>query len=76
MATIYTHYVGFFVVLAQAVWAFWSYREQLRELVIVHVVVEIAYLPWLPSFLLQERHSADGGRRIAEYAPPVGRRAR
>jgi 4-amino-4-deoxy-L-arabinose transferase-like glycosyltransferase len=69
LAVIYTHYVGLFVVLVQAAWAFWTHRERIRTLVIVHALVLLAFLPWLPSFLLQESHSADEGRRIALYAP-------
>ncbi len=70
LAVLYTHYMGVFVVVAQAAWAMWTRREHLRALVIVHTLVVLAYLPWLPSFLLQEKHSADEARRIAAVAPP------
>jgi 4-amino-4-deoxy-L-arabinose transferase-like glycosyltransferase len=69
LATIYTHYVGLFVVLVQAGWAFWSHRERLRTLAIVHGAIVLCWLPWLPSFLLQERHSAAEGRRVASLVP-------
>ncbi len=71
LAVLYTHYMGVFVVVAQAAWAMWTRREHLRALVIVHTLVVLAYLPWLPSFLLQEKHSADEARRIAAVAPPT-----
>jgi 4-amino-4-deoxy-L-arabinose transferase-like glycosyltransferase len=69
LATIYSHYVGLFVVLVQAAWAFGSRRDQLRTLVVVHAAIVICWLPWLPSFLLQERHSAAEGHRVASLVP-------
>lgn len=45
---VYTHYTGIFPLAAQALWAVWTYRSQVRELVIVHALVALAYLPWLP----------------------------
>ncbi len=50
---LYTHYTAVFVLAAQAIWAFWTHRQQLRTLVIVHVAIVIGYLPWLPGFLEQ-----------------------
>jgi uncharacterized membrane protein len=69
LAVLYTHYTGAFVVIMQAAWAMWTHRERLRSLIIVNGLVVLAYLPWLPSFLLQEKHSADEARRIALYQP-------
>jgi hypothetical protein len=50
---LYTHYTALFVLVAQAVWAFWVHRDRTRTLVIVHAAVVLAYLPWLPSFFEQ-----------------------
>ena len=66
----YTHYVGIFVLAAQAGWAFWVYRDRLRELVAVHALIVLAYIPWISSYLVQQGHSADEARRIAILAPP------
>jgi hypothetical protein len=70
VATAYTHYVAIFVLAAQAGWAFWVHRERLRELIVVHGLILLAYLPWLPSYIVQQRHSADEAHRIAALAPP------
>jgi hypothetical protein len=69
-ATAYTHYVAIFVLAVQAGWAFWVHRDRLRELVVVHGLILLAYLPWLPSYIVQQRHSADEAHRIAALAPP------
>ena len=66
----YTHYIGIFVLAAQAGWAFWVHRDRLRELVTVHALIVLAYIPWIPSYLVQQGHSADEARRIAVLAPP------
>lgn len=70
LGVLYTHYVGFFVVAVQAVWALWTHREQLRTQVIAYVLVALAYVPWIPSYLLQQEHSADEAHRVAILAPP------
>jgi hypothetical protein len=62
---LYTHYTGAFLVVAQAAWAFWTRRERLRELVLVHTAIAIAYLPWLPAFLVQRQDSS--ANRIASF---------
>jgi len=68
---LYTHYTGVFVLLVQAAWAFWTHRERIRELIVVHVLVAVAYAPWIPSFLLQQKHSQNEAERIALLAPPT-----
>ena len=68
-AAMYTHYVGLFVVLGEVVWALLTRHERLRPLLIVTGLVALAYLPWLPSFVVQARHSADEGHRLAAYVP-------
>ena len=70
VAVVYTHYVGAFVLLAQAAWAFWTQRERLRELLVAHALIVLAFLPWLPSYLVQQDHSGAEARRIALLAPP------
>jgi 4-amino-4-deoxy-L-arabinose transferase-like glycosyltransferase len=69
LATIYTHYVGLFVVLAEVAWALLAHRERIRTLLIVDGLVALAYIPWLPAFIVQARHSADEGHRLANYVP-------
>ena len=71
LAVLYTHYVGFFVVAVQAVWGLWTYRERLKAQVIIYALVALAYVPWVPSYLLQQQHSADEAHRIATLAPPT-----
>jgi uncharacterized membrane protein len=70
VAATYTHYVAIFVLVAQTAWAFWVHRERLRELLVVHGLILLAYLPWLPSLVVQLRHSGDEAGRIAVLAPP------
>jgi Dolichyl-phosphate-mannose-protein mannosyltransferase len=65
----YTHYVGIFVLAAQLGWALWVHRERLRELLIVHALILLAYVPWIPSYIVQQGHSADEARRIELLAP-------
>lgn len=69
LAAMYTHYIGLFVVLAELVWALLLRRERVRALLIVNALVLLAYLPWVPSFVVQARHSADEGHRLAAYVP-------
>ena len=73
VAVLYTHYAGIFVLVAQALWAIVAYREQWREWLVVHVLVVLAYVPWIPGFLVQHGHSGDEARRIAELTPPTFR---
>lgn len=70
LAVLYTHYVGVFVLLVQALWAFWTRRERIRELIVVHGLIVLGFVPWLPSYLLQQSHSSDEARRISALAPP------
>jgi uncharacterized membrane protein len=69
LAVLYAHYMGVFVVIVQAAWAMWTHRERLRTLIIVNGLIALAYLPWLPSFLVQERHSINEAHRIASFQP-------
>jgi 4-amino-4-deoxy-L-arabinose transferase-like glycosyltransferase len=64
-----THYIAALVLVPQAAWALWTHREQAREELIAGGVAVVAWLPWLPSFLIQARNSADEARRISEMVP-------
>lgn len=75
-AVLYTHYTGVFVLVIQAVWACWAHRERLRALLVVNALVLVAYTPWIPSFLLQQKHSLDEAERIALLVPRPGRASR
>jgi hypothetical protein len=66
----YTHYMGIFVLLVQVLWAFWVHRDRVAELVIVHALVVIAYVPWISSYVLQQQHSGDEATRVAALSPP------
>lgn len=74
VAVLYTHYAGIFVLIAQALWALVMHREQWRQWLVVHVLVAVAYIPWISSFLVQRRHSGDEAQRIAALAPPTVKR--
>jgi 4-amino-4-deoxy-L-arabinose transferase-like glycosyltransferase len=70
---LWTHYTAVFVIVAQAVWALWTHRELLREVVIAGVAIAVGYLPWLPGFLEQRRNDV-GIEIIGELFPlSVGR---
>jgi hypothetical protein len=68
-AVIYTHYTGVFVVVAQLGWALWTQRECVRQLVLVHAGVAVAFLPWLSSAQIQFDHSSTETQRLAEHFP-------
>ena len=42
----------------------------LKAQLITYALVVVAYLPWLPSYLLQQKHSANEARRIASLVSP------
>jgi 4-amino-4-deoxy-L-arabinose transferase-like glycosyltransferase len=68
-AAVYTHYIAVLILVPQAAWAAWAHRDSLRQQLISSGLVVLAFLPWLPSFIVQFRHSADEARRISEMAP-------
>lgn len=70
VAVVYTHYTGVIVLVVQAAWALFTRRDRLRELMVVHGLAVLCFLPWLPSFLVQQRHSNDEAARIALLSPP------
>jgi hypothetical protein len=58
---VYTHYLGFLVVLAQGVWVAWFERARLRRWLIAVVVIAIFFAPWGASFWSQITRTPPGG---------------
>jgi hypothetical protein len=48
-AVIYTHYVGAFIIVAQALWAAWTHRDQSLALAASNGLAALTYLPWIPN---------------------------
>jgi mannosyltransferase len=68
-AAVYTHYIAALSLVPQAAWALWTHRDSIREQLVSGGLAALAFLPWVPSFIVQLRHSADEARRINELAP-------
>lgn len=68
-AAIYTHYIAALVLIPQAAWALWTHRESIRGQLIANGIVVLVWLPWLPSFVVQARHSGDEARRLSALVP-------
>ena len=68
-AAVYSHYIAALVLVPQAAWALWTHRESAREQLLAHAVVVVAFLPWLPSFVVQARHSDTEAAFISSIAP-------
>ena len=62
---LYTHYMGVFVVVAQAAWAFWTQRDRWRELAWANGAVALGYVPWIPSFVVQSHDTS--ANRISTF---------
>lgn len=45
----YSHYTAIFVLVAQAAWAGWTYRDRIRPAIIASLAAAILHLPWVPS---------------------------
>ena len=58
---VYTHYLGFLVVLAQGVWVAWFERVHLRRWLIAASVIAMVFAPWGPSFWSQITRTPAGG---------------
>jgi 4-amino-4-deoxy-L-arabinose transferase-like glycosyltransferase len=69
LAALYTHYMGAFVLVVQVAWALRTHRSRVRELIVVNGLVVLGFVPWIPWYLVQQRHSGDEARRIAALAP-------
>ena len=73
-AMIYTHYYGFFVLLAEVAFAMYLLwhgdieRQTLLAWLGLHAVVAIAFLPWFPVAIQQVR--AGGGSWVAQVGAP------
>lgn len=52
-AMLYTHYIGFCVLLAHGLWVAWFERQRFREWIVAAAVAGALYLPWLPSLWVQ-----------------------
>ena len=68
-AAVYSHYIAALVLVPQAAWALWTHRESVRDQLLAHAAVVVAFLPWLPSFIVQARHSDAEAAFIATVAP-------
>ena len=67
-AALWSHYTAVFVIVAQAAWAVWARRDQIKELLIAQAIIAIGYLPWLPGFI-EQRQNKDGVLVIGEFGP-------
>jgi len=48
LVAVSTHLTAIFVLVAQAIWAVVTHREQLKPLIIANVVAAVTFMPWLP----------------------------
>jgi uncharacterized membrane protein len=69
VAAVYTHYIAVLVLVPQAAWALWINRGTWRQQLVANTAVVVAWLPWLPSFLVQARHSETEAKGLAALAP-------
>jgi mannosyltransferase len=69
VCALYTHYIAVLVLAPQVVWALWTHRRGLREQLVAHGLVALAFAPWLPSFVTQARHSESEAKIISTVAP-------
>ena len=58
-AALYTHYTAIFVIAAQVIWVLWAFPERRRAILLATGGITLSYLPWIPSFLVQRRDSAE-----------------
>jgi 4-amino-4-deoxy-L-arabinose transferase-like glycosyltransferase len=56
-AMLYTHYLGFCVLLAHGMWVAWFERRRFRDWLVAAAVAGVLYLPWLPSLWVQVTRS-------------------
>ena len=68
-AAVYTHYIAALVLVPQAAWALWTHRESARQQLVAGGVVVLLFVPWLPFFVTQARHSGAEARRLATLLP-------
>lgn len=72
-AALYTHYIAILTLVPQAAWALVAHRERLREQLLAHGLVLMAFVPWLPSLVVQSGHSGTEAAFIHLAAPVGGR---
>jgi hypothetical protein len=68
-AALYTHYTAIFVVAAQIVWALAAAPGRRRAVVLSTAAIVLLYLPWIPSFLVQRKDSAE--QRIEQFSASI-----
>lgn len=68
-AAVYSHYIAVMILAPQAAWALWTHRERWREQLAAGAAAVLVFVPWVPSFLEQARHSGDEARRIDLMSP-------
>ena len=68
-AALYSHYIVVLTLVPQAAWALWRHRESAREQLLAYAGVALAFLPWVPSFLVQAGHSDTEASFLATVAP-------
>jgi hypothetical protein len=66
---VYSHYISALVLIPLAAWALWTHRPRWREQLLAHGLVVAAFAAWIPSFLVQARHSGAEANRIAGLSP-------
>jgi uncharacterized membrane protein len=55
-ALLYTHYLGFFLLLGQGAWVAWLERRRLGSWVVAVLVIAALYAPWIPALIFQRAH--------------------
>jgi 4-amino-4-deoxy-L-arabinose transferase-like glycosyltransferase len=58
-ALLYTHYTAIFLIAAQIAWALLAFPRRWRAILLSTGAAALLYLPWIPSFLVQRRDSAE-----------------
>lgn len=62
---IYTFYLGFFLIIAQAVYVFFQKRNKLVNFLSLVGITGVLWIPWVPQFLIQLK----SGLASEEYLP-------
>lgn len=65
---LYTHYLGFFLLIGQALYLFFIQKDKLILFLKPLIILIVLWLPWLPQFLLQLKR----GISAEEYLPGWG----
>jgi len=77
-ALLYSHYWALYLVAATGLWALWlawrgpeQTRSAARWLVLALVVGGLTFIPWLPIFIFQARHTGTPWAEPADFAAMV-----